>query len=197
MGGPRMDASKRERLLKAAIKLFARDGFFKAKVEEIAKIAGVATGTTYLYFKNKDDLLISIFEEEMTPIIENMKAEMAKLPSPQERILTFVSRHFEMVKKSPDLALLLEVELRQSNKFLRDYKGTKFKEYLDLLADAFEQGQQQGLFRTDIQATIFKQLVFGALDQISTNWTLSKSKKFDLGEAAKSIGTILLDGIRK
>lgn len=191
-----MDPSKRERLLKAAIKLFARDGFFKAKVEEVAKVAGVATGTTYLYFKNKDDLLISIFEEEMTPIIEEMKESMAKLASPQEKVLAFISRHFEMVKKNPDLALLLVVELRQSNKFLHGYKGTKFKEYLDLLAEAFEQGQQEGVFRTDIPPTILKQVVFGALDQISTNWVLSKSKRVDLREAAASVGKILLEGIK-
>ncbi|RPI02100.1 MAG: TetR family transcriptional regulator, partial [Calditrichaeota bacterium] len=158
-----MDASKRERLLKAAIKIFARDGFFKAKVEEIAKMAKVATGTTYLYFKNKDDLLISIFEEEMTPIIEKMKEELAKAESPEDKIMAFVTSHFNLVEKNPDLALLLEVELRQSNKFLHDYKGTKFKEYLDVMSDAFIQGQNTGLFRQDVHPSIFKQMVFGAL----------------------------------
>lgn len=191
-----MDASKRERLLKAAIKIFARDGFFKAKVEEIAKLAGVATGTTYLYFKNKDDLLISIFEEEMTPIIEKMKIELAKQDSPEEKINMFVQRHCQMVEKNPDLALLLEVELRQSNKFLHEYKGTKFKEYLDLLGDAFEEGQKSGLFRDTVHSSIFKQLVFGALDQISTNWTLSKSKKFKLTDAASQISEIVLNGAK-
>ncbi len=192
-----MDASKRERLLKAAIKIFARDGFFKAKVEEIAKLAGVATGTTYLYFKNKDDLLISIFEEEMTPFIEKIKVELAKQTSPEDKILTFIVKHCQVVEKNPDLALLLEVELRQSNKFLHEYKGTKFKEYLDLLGNAFEEGQKSGLFRDTIHPSIFKQLVFGAVDQISTNWTLSKSKKFKLSDAAAQIGQVILDGAKK
>jgi len=192
-----MDASKRERLLKAAIKVFARDGFFKAKVEEIARHAGVATGTTYLYFKNKDDLLISIFEEEMTPIIERIKADLLKQASPEERISTFISRHFEMVEQNPDLALLLEVELRQSNKFLHEYKGSKFKEYLDLIGEAFSEGQQNGTFRQDIHPSIFKQMVFGAIDQISTNWTLSKTKKFKLQDVAGQISNALLSGVRK
>ncbi len=191
-----MDASKRERLLKAAIKIFARDGFFKAKVEEIARLAGVATGTTYLYFKNKDDLLISIFEEEMTPIIEKMKSELANQVSPEEKITTFIIRHCQAVEKNPDLALLLEVELRQSNKFLHEYKGTTFKEYLDLLGDAFEEGQKSGLFRKNIPSSIFKQLVFGAVDQISTNWTLSKTKKFKLTDAAEHICEIVLSGAK-
>jgi len=192
-----MDASKRERLLKSAIKIFARDGFFKAKVEEIAKLAGVATGTTYLYFKNKDDLLISIFEEEMTPIIEKMKVELAKQESPEEKITTFIKRHCQVVEKNPDLALLLEVELRQSNKFLHEYKGTKFKEYLDLIGDAFEEGQKSGIFVETVNSSIFKQLVFGALDQISTNWTLSKSKKFKLTDAADQVSQIVLSGAKK
>ncbi len=192
-----MDPSKRERLLKSAIKVFARDGFFKAKVEEIAKHAGVATGTTYLYFKNKDDLLISIFEDEMTPIIERTKNDLAKKSSPEERISTFILRHCEMVEQNPDLALLLEVELRQSNKFLHDYKGSKFKEYLDLIGDAFEEGQKSGLFRTDIHPSLFKQMVFGAVDQISTNWTLSKTKKFKLADAALQISMTMLSGVRK
>ncbi|MBN1466438.1 TetR/AcrR family transcriptional regulator [candidate division KSB1 bacterium] len=192
-----MDATKRERLLKAAIRMFARDGFFKAKVEDIAKVAGVATGTTYLYFKNKDDLLISIFEEEMTPLIESMKAELAKQTSPQEKIVTFIKRHCQVVEKNPDLALLLEVELRQSNKFLHEYKGTTFKEYLDLLGDAFAEGQKAGIFREGVHPSIFKQLVFGAVDQISANWTLSKTKKFKLSNAAEQISQVVLDGAKK
>ena len=192
-----MDASKRERLLKSAIKVFARDGFFKAKVEEIAKHAGVATGTTYLYFKNKDDLLISIFEEEMTPIIERIKVDLSKQTSPEERISTFIVRHFEMVEQNPDLALLLEVELRQSNKFLHEYKGSKFKEYLDLIGSAFLEGQEGGLFRQDIHPSIFKQMVFGAIDQISINWTLSRTKKFKLQDVATQVSTALLSGVRK
>ncbi|MBN1481093.1 TetR/AcrR family transcriptional regulator [candidate division KSB1 bacterium] len=191
-----MDTAKRERLLKAAIKIFARDGFFKAKVEEIAKVAGVATGTTYLYFKNKDDLLISIFEEEMTPIIEKMKIELEKQKSPEDKITTFIKRHCQVVEKNPDLALLLEVELRQSNKFLHEYKGTKFKEYLDLIGNAFEEGQKTGLFQQEVHSSIFKQLVFGAVDQISTNWTLSKSKKVKLADAADQISRVVLNGVK-
>lgn len=192
-----MDATKRERLLKAAIKVFARDGFFKAKVEEIAKLAGVATGTTYLYFKNKDDLLISIFEEEMTPLIEKMKMELEKQKSPEDKIITFIKRHCQVVEKNPDLALLLEVELRQSNKFLHEYKGTKFKEYLDLIGNAFEEGQKAGSFHQDVHSSIFKQLVFGAVDQISTNWTLSKSRRVKLTDAAEQISHVVLNGVKR
>ncbi len=190
-----MDSGKRERILKAAIKVFARDGFFHAKVEEIAKEAGVATGTTYLYFENKDDILISIFEEEMQPIIEAMKAEMSNKQTAREKILCFVNLHFEMIQDNPDMAQLLEVELRQSSKFIHGYDGTKFKEYLNVISAALEEGQAKGEFRPDIHPSIFKQILFGAVDQIATNWTLSKSKRYSLKQSAEQIAAVVLDGI--
>jgi len=190
-----MSAGKRERILKAAIKVFARNGFFHAKVEEIAKEAGVATGTTYLYFENKDDILISIFEEEMQPIIEAMKVELNSKQTAREKILCFVNLHFDMIQNKPDMAQLLEVELRQSSKFIHGYEGTKFKEYLNVVSAALEEGQAKGEFRKDIHPSIFKQILFGAVDQIATNWTLSKSKKYSLKQSAEQVAAIILDGI--
>jgi len=190
-----MDTIKRTKILKAAIKVFAQEGFFNAKVEQIAKLAGVATGTTYLYFENKDDILISIFEEEMIPIIESMRIALGKKNTAREKIHEIISSHLQMIQEKPDMAQLLEIELKQSSKFIHNYKGTKFKEYLDIMAEAFEEGQANGEFRNDIQPTIFKQILFGALDQISINWTLSKSKKIDLKFSADQIAALILDGI--
>jgi len=190
-----MDASKRTRLLKAAVKVFARDGFFKAKVEEIARMANVATGTTYLYFENKDDLLISIFEEEMVPIIEAAEKAVSGQTTAFDKIVAFITNHLRMVQESPDMAQLLEVELRQSSKFIHTYSGTKFKEYLDIIARIVAEGQENGEFRSDIHPSIFKQMLFGAIDQICLNWTLSKSKKYDLEKSGKQIAAITLNGI--
>ncbi|MBN2000621.1 TetR/AcrR family transcriptional regulator [candidate division KSB1 bacterium] len=190
-----MRSDKRERLLKAAVKVFARDGFFHAKVETIAKEAGVATGTTYLYFDNKDDILISIFEEEMIPIIEGMKKELAVYKGPKEKLIAFVHRFMKMAEENPDMTQLLEIELRQSSKFMHGYKSTKFKEYLDIISDAFVLGQETGVFRQDVQPTLLKQILFGALDQITMNWTLSKSKKFSLQQSAEQILNVVLKGI--
>ena len=192
-----MASDKRERILKAAVKVFARDGFFHAKVEEIARVAGVATGTTYLYFENKDYILITIFEEEMVPIIEAMKAELGKSQTAKGKIAAFIARHLQMVEEHPDMAQLLVVEIRQSSKFMHGYAGTKFKEYLDIISEAFVEGQKNGEFREDIQPSLFKQIVFGAVDQISMNWTLSKSKKISLRQSADQITSIILHGITR
>ena len=189
-----MAKGKREAILKAAVRVFAREGFFKSRVEAVAKEAGVATGTTYLYFENKDDILISIFDEEMTPIIDEMKREIAEQKNAVDKIRTFIRRHLVMVQEQPDMAQLLIVELRQSNKFLHTYSGTKFKEYLNIIANIFQEGQTEGVFRQDITSTIFKQVMFGAVDQISTNWALSRTKKLDLNETGEQIADIILNG---
>jgi TetR/AcrR family transcriptional regulator, fatty acid metabolism regulator protein len=190
-----MAKGKRESILKAAVRVFAREGFFKSRVEAVAKEAGVATGTTYLYFENKDDILISIFDEEMAPIIDGMRNEIAEQKNAVDKIRTFIRRHLVMVQEQPDMAQLLIVELRQSNKFLHTYSGTKFKEYLNIIATIFEEGQKEGVFRQDIKSTIFKQVMFGAVDQISTNWALSRTKKIDLNETGEQIADIILNGV--
>jgi len=192
-----MASDKRERILKAAVKVFARDGFFHAKVEEIARVAGVATGTTYLYFENKDYILITIFEEEMVPIIVAMRAELARMKTAREKITAFIARHLQMVEDHPDMAQLLVVEIRQSSKFMHGYSGTKVKEYLDIISEAFVEGQKNGEFVSTIQPSLFKQILFGAVDQISMNWTLSKSKKISLKQSAEQITSVILNGITR
>ena len=195
--GGKMSTDKRERILKAAIKVFARDGFFIAKVEDIAKAADVATGTIYLYFENKDDLMISIFEEEMVPIIQHMREELEAHESATDKLTTFIGRHLNMIQDHPDMAQLLQVELRQSSKFLHGYEGDRFREYLAIISDIFKLGQARKEFREDINSSIFKQVLFGAVDQIATNWTLSKTKRLNLSFSAQQICTIILKGISR
>ncbi len=192
-----MSTDKRERILKAAVKVFARDGFFLAKVEEIAKAADVATGTIYLYFENKDDLMISIFEEEMVPIIENMQRELSNYESAMDKLRVFIHQHLTLVQDKPDMAQLMQVELRQSSRFLHGYEGTRFKEYLAIIGDIIKLGQNQKEFRDDINPSIFKQVIFGAVDQIATNWTLSKTKRINLSASAEQITSIFIKGAKR
>src|ERR1700730_15628064 len=118
----RTDGGKRERILDAAVKIFAEKGFYNAKVSEIARVANVADGTIYLYFKSKDDLLISIFEDRMKLVNEQIHAALARGRNPVEKLREVVLTHFAMVEAQPQLAEVLTVELRQSSKFIKEYK---------------------------------------------------------------------------
>ncbi len=192
---PKKSEEKRQRIKQAALHVFAREGFAKARISEIAKLAGVADGTIYLYFKNKDDLLIRIFEEEMDAIIPRVRERVAKGKTAYEKLGIFIESHFDLVESHPDLAMVLEVELRQSDTFIRTPLKVKFKEYLDIIADIVEEGQSKGEIRPDVSASVAKQVIFGALDDISQNWLLRSPRKRRLTDFAPEVKRILLEGI--
>lgn len=187
---------KRNRILKSAVKVFAQKGFYNAKVAEIAKGADVADGTIYLYFKNKDEMLISIFEEEMARFIRKIEQELATTDDIIEKIKIFIRTHLEFVKINPKLAQVFQLELRQSNKFIKEYTGTKLKEYLNIIGGLVETGQEQEVLRADVHPGLVKRALFGALDEIATHWVLLKNGEYDLNESAEQIAKILIFGLQ-
>ncbi|MFQ5772305.1 MAG: TetR/AcrR family transcriptional regulator [bacterium] len=191
------DDNKRTRILKAAVKAFAKKGFYNAKVSDIAKNAKVADGTIYLYFKNKDDILISIFEEELGTFLLLAKNEIDLETDILDKLKTFIHAHLNFVKKNPKLAQVFQLELRQSNKFIKEYTGSKLKEYLNLIGNLIEQGQSQGIIRTDLHPGLVKRALFGALDEIATHWVLLKNGKYDLEQSANQIADLFIQGLRQ
>jgi len=186
---------KRERILKAGVAVFAQRGFYSAKVSEIASTAGVADGTIYLYFKNKDEILISIFEEEMAHFITAVETETREEQTGVAKIRRLVSAHLGFVRKNPKLAQVFQLELRQSNKFIKEYDGSKLREYLDLIEQFIRQGQQEGTLRANLHPGIVKRSLFGALDEIATHWVLSGGHKYDIEESAEQIADMFLTGV--
>ena len=188
---------KRFRILKAAVKVFAHRGFYNAKVSQIAQNAGIADGTIYLYFKNKDEILISIFEEEMAKFISKVRKEIESEPDIKSKLRIFVKTHLNFVEKNPKLAQVFQLELRQSNKFIKEYAGSKLKEYLNVAGDIIEEGQRHGVIRKDIHPGLIKRALFGSLDEVATHWVLMKNGKYDLEKSAEQIADIFINGIAK
>ena len=187
-------ADKRERILRAAIKVFAEKGFFQAKISEIAKTANVADGTIYLYFDNKDDLLIQVFEEVMDRFLEGLGVSMKDVEGPVERIRLFLEHHLSMVETYPDVAAVISVELRQSHKFMKEYKNPKFAQYLTVLADIVRDGAEEGVFRSDINPWMSARALFGMLDELVVAWVLGRS--IELKKSANQIFELFLHGVQ-
>ncbi len=175
---------KRRRILDGALKAFAKKGFYNTKVSEIASEAGVADGTIYLYFKNKDDLLISLFEDRMEWIIERLSSEMEQTDGGfAEKLALFIRLHFMLVLENQDLAEFITVELRQSAKFVKEYSNPKFGDYLKMLQGLLEQAQQTGELRQELDARLVSRAIFGALDEVLLQ--LSLSAKLDVAEVER------------
>lgn len=193
----RKSSEKYYRIIKAATKIFARKGFYQAKISEIAHEAQVADGTIYIYFENKDDILISLFEEQMKSVIENMVVKIKQLSDPVRQLEQFALTHLQLVEQNKDMAEIIQVELRQSSKFMKEYKNEKFSEYLELISDIIRRGQEQAVFRRDVIPGVAKRAFFGALDEMSRFWVLSSHKQYDIRTAAKQISRFFIEGIRK
>jgi TetR/AcrR family fatty acid metabolism transcriptional regulator len=189
------DLKKHSKIITAATKVFAKKGFFTARISDIAKEANVADGTIYLYFNNKYDILISVFEEEIGKIVEQVKKSLATETDPRKMLETYATRHLLTMKKNRNLAEVIQIELRQTNKLIKDYRNNKFSEYTDLVADIIRLGQKQGIYRQDIEPNIAKRFFFGALDEVSRIWNTTPDGHFTVDVIAEQLLKIFLSGI--
>jgi TetR/AcrR family fatty acid metabolism transcriptional regulator len=187
-------ADKREAILKAATEVFARNGFFQSQVADVARQAGVAAGTVYLYFRSKDDLLVSLFERTMRDAIAEGVAALEGVADPRERLTRIARLHLERLGRDRDLAVVFQVELRQSTKFMERFSSTFLRDYLGLIRDTLAMGQSAGLFRSDINPTIAAKIFFGALDEMATNWILSR-RRYSLPAQADTIVDFFINGV--
>jgi len=190
--GPRAD--KFTAILRAAAKVFARSGYFNAKVSDVAREAGVADGTVYLYFKNKDDLLMSIFTSAMDEFISRAKSELVAIDDPRERLRHFAHLHFESLERDRDMAIVFQIELRQSTKFMEQFSATKLAEYFRVIREILEEGQRRGLFRRHLNSKLVAKILFGALDEMATNWVLSHNH-YRLTAMVEPVIDIFLNGV--
>jgi TetR/AcrR family fatty acid metabolism transcriptional regulator len=187
---------KRDLILKAATKVFAQNGYFQSQVADVARVAGVAAGTVYLYFRSKDDLLVSIFERSMNEVLAEGTAAVAEIDDPAERLSKLAHLHLGRLGRDKDLAVVFQVELRQSVKFMERFSETFLQDYFKLIRQAIADGQQSGAFRKDISATTATKIFFGALDEMATNWVLSR-RKYDLNAEADAVVNLFIHGVKR
>jgi TetR/AcrR family transcriptional regulator, fatty acid metabolism regulator protein len=187
--------AKGERILDAAVVEFARSGFYGTTVADIARRAGVADGTIYLYFKNKEDVLVSIFERAMDRFISETRVivedDSANAAAKLRRI---VELHLSLVSLDRDMAVILQVELRHSLHFLELFSRSRIREYLGLIAEVVDQGRREGVFRKETDPLFAAKAAFGLVDEMATDWVLSK-KNVRLVSRAEAVSDLLLTGL--
>ena len=188
-------ADKAALILRAATRVFARRGFFSAQVADIAREAGVAAGTVYLYFRGKDDLLVSIFDRTMREAIAEGRAALASVADPIDRLRSIAELHLERLGRDRDLAVVFQVELRQSTRFMEQFSATRLREYLGIIRDVIAEAQASGLVRRDVSPTVATKVLFGALDEMATNWVLSHRRR-SLPAEAGVVVDLFLNGVK-
>ncbi|WNF35982.1 TetR/AcrR family transcriptional regulator [Bacillaceae bacterium IKA-2] len=186
---------KYEQIIDAAVKIIAQNGYHHSQVSKIAKEAGVADGTIYLYFKNKEDLLVSLFQEKMGKFIQKIEDELAGESSIEEKLLVLITMHLRQLEADHSLAIVTQLELRQSNIELRNRINEVLVGYLKLIDTIVLLGIEEGLFSAELDLRITRQMIFGTIDEVVTNWVM-KEHKYELLRLAKPVHTLLLKAMR-
>ncbi|MBE4908204.1 TetR/AcrR family transcriptional regulator [Bacillus luteolus] len=184
---------KFKQIIDAAVVVIAENGYHQAQVSKIAKQAGVADGTIYLYFKNKEDILVSLFQEKMGNFIEKIEEEIAGKQTAAEKLLMLVEKHFSLLAADHDLAIVTQLELRQSNKELRLRINEVLKGYLKVVDQIIIQGKENGEFRADLDVRLARQMVFGTIDETVTTWVMNE-QKYDLLKLTGQVHQLLIYG---
>ena len=187
---------KHRKIIRAAIKVFAKKGFFNARISDIAKEAKVADGTIYLYFKNKFDILISVFDQEVGKLTSQIIPLLKDVHDPKLKLKIFISKHLEEMKKNRHLAEVIHIELRQTNKLIREYRKNEFNKYLAIAGEIIREGQEQNVFRKDIDTELIQQILFGSLDEVSRVWGPSNptDKEFSIELVTEQISNLFQHG---
>ncbi len=187
-------AEKHQRILDAAVEVIAEHGYFRARVSEIADRAGVADGTIYLYFKNKEQVLMAAIDAAFAAFLQRARAEMEKTRDPRERLQRIALLHLEGLGANRSLAIVFQTELRQSARFLAQFSHRRLVEYFDLIRQVVRDGQQAGMFRREMSDKIAANCFFGALDEMVTSWVLSEHD-YPLAGAADAVVDVVLRGM--
>ena len=186
---------KRERILDAAVRVFARKGFHATRVSEVAKAAGVADGTIYLYFNSKEHLLISLFEDRVERLLAYLEAELPRVATASRKLQRIIELQLGLLEGERDLAEVITIILRQSTKLMKEHAAPKFNAYLDVIARVIAEGQESGELRADVSPHLAARAVFGALDAIAMTWALGKAEHGGLLRASGQLVEMILRGL--
>ena len=181
-------------ILEGALKVFAENGYHKSQVSRIAKEAGVADGTIYLYFKKKEDILTSLFQEKLGELVVKFNEGIHEQMTAKEALRRVCEIHYSELENNVHLAYVTQIELRQSDLGLRKEIGQALKRYIVFIENILEKGKQDGSFHPDTDVKLVRLLIFGAMDEVVTSWLIS-GHKYPLTEQAGKTVNFFLKGI--
>jgi TetR/AcrR family fatty acid metabolism transcriptional regulator len=188
------DPDKPQQIIEAAVRVFARKGYFSSRVSDIAREAGIAAGTIYLYFDTKEAVLITLFRDKMAGVVAALRKAITDEPDAVAKVRRLVHLHFHMLEQNPELAEVVQVELRQGQKFFRGPASQEIAGYFALIASLLEEGVAAGRFRSDLPVKVATKMLFGAMDQMATSWVLGK-RGYRLVDTADAVADLFLQGV--
>jgi len=187
-------AEKYNKILEAAVKVFAANGFYQSTIAQIAREAGVADGTIYLYFKNKDDILFQFFNYKTKQVFQQFGEAVALADNPIDKLRNLVRSHLRAFQQDRCMAILYQTETHKYKRIADDRIKEMSKMYLDIISDIIEQGQQEGCIRKDLYLGLVKRFIVGSVDEVINTW-LHADGQYELASMADPLVELLIRGI--
>jgi TetR/AcrR family transcriptional regulator, fatty acid metabolism regulator protein len=187
-------SEKYQRILDAAVEVIAEHGYFSSPVSAIAKRAGVADGTIYLYFKSKDDVLRTAIDETFNKFHRQVEEEFKTLTGPREQLEYIAQVHLESHAVNRSMAILMQTEVRQSAKFIAEFSHHHLVKYIQVVREVVRRGQQEGIFRRDVSDGVVAHCMFGAIDELLSSAVFT-GRVYDAKATAAQVMDVLLNGI--
>lgn len=185
---------KYQRILDAAVEVIAERGYFNSPVSAIAARAGVADGTIYLYFKNKDDVLRAAIDETFGRYHEHVVEQFQTVHDPKGQLEVIARLHLESAKKHRSMAILMQTEMRQSARFIAEFSHKHLVRYIQMVREVVRRGQQEGVFRPDISDGVVAHCLFGAIDELLSSAVFT-GREYDAEATAAQVLDVVLNGI--
>ena len=174
--------------------MFAEQGFFQATIAQIAKSAGVADGTIYLYFKNKDDILVQFFGYKTKQVFDRFREAVKKGKTAEDKLRNLIRRHLEAFQQDINMAIVYQSETHRNNRQVEAQIKEMSKLYMDIVSEIVEQGQQEGSLRKDLYVGLVKRFILGAVDEVINTW-IHSGGKYDLTTMADPLVDLFIQGI--
>ncbi|HXC95899.1 MAG TPA: TetR/AcrR family transcriptional regulator [Edaphobacter sp.] len=187
-------SEKYQRILDAAVEVIAERGYFNSPVSAIAKRAGVADGTIYLYFKSKDDVLRTAIDENFNKFHRAADEAFKTLTGPREQLEYIARVHLESHAVNRSMAIVMQTEVRQSAKFISEFSHHHLVRYIQLVREVVRRGQQEGIFRQDVSDGVVAHCMFGAIDELLSSAVFT-GRVYDSKDTAAQVIDVLLNGI--
>jgi TetR/AcrR family transcriptional regulator, fatty acid metabolism regulator protein len=194
IGTKKKNMDKYERILDAAIKVFAEQGYFQSTIAQIAKEAGVADGTIYLYFKNKDDILVQFYQYKTRQIFERFRDAVSHPETAEEKLRCLIRAHLEEFQKDRNMAIVYQAETHQNRRLGHEQIKEMSKMYRDIISEVVELGQEAGTIRKDLYMGLVKRFVNGAVDEVINSW-IHSGGQYDLVTMADPLVDLFIKGI--
>jgi TetR/AcrR family fatty acid metabolism transcriptional regulator len=181
---------KEDRILEAAVRVFAERGYHGGSMATVAQEAGVAAGTIYLYFERKQDLLITLFRRDLGDYIERCRPALAEAPAGVPRLRLLVGHHLAFFEEDRARASVFQIHAREPDPILSEGIRPVVAEYFDIIGDVLSEGVRTGAFAADLDVRLARHVFFGALDDVVTGW-LKASRPYSLLRSLEPLAAML------